>query len=297
MTIAFRHTTTSLTIMAESWTLRTKELHIPSERPHKDDYTKYDVIFERIWVDTPDTGGKIGLAITDNLMRLYRHQRAVNVQALPMITMNDPTVPAGAGGVHSVNTGGINQGAPHFQFPPDQSGEVYTRKPDPMNPQMKTIRIKLNIHDAAIFLHEVNHAIHRIVNDGKYLQPKSQELLGAVHQNINMGIMGDRHNYLRQLQEKKANEMETYWLSCCDAAKYQFDEATIKTIKVINNQNLVAAGYERVESPQQAKVLNDNMENEDLWEKVLDINEVDPTRYSHLKGLDDEPHTEPTEGL
>jgi len=99
-----------------------------------------------------------------------------------------------------------------------------------------------------------------------------------------MGVMSKalqtQNNYGAAIRYKKANEMETYWLCCCDAAKYQFSEDAIKAIKVVNNQNLLSANYEVLANQKQADTLQKNIDNENLWENMFDIEKEDPTKYN-----------------
>ena len=271
-----------------------KKIVVPSEK------------MSRLFVDTPDEGGKLGKAIEANLMRLVQYSEDKDIFAAPKLTINSPDVPDFAGGAHSIGTGEFSQGSPSIELPPSASGTVYLRPKELVKVSEKTIRMKLTVKEAAIFLHEVNHAIHRFVNQGRYLHPTSSDALGAVSQNLHMGIMS-RHlqkdfNPIKGFVEKKANEMETYWLCCCDASKYHFSEEVITAIKVVNNQNLLAAKYERLANQKQADRLNSNLEDDKLWSKLYDIEKLDPRRPSPpsddlFNDMGDDPKTEPTEQL
>ena len=252
----------------------------------------------KIIVATPDTEGRLGKAIADNLVRL-----ATNIKSIfgkPKLTLNDPTVPDDAGGMLGIGTGDFEQGKPHIQLPPSRSGKISYKS------DMSVIKITMGLNEAATFLHEVNHAIHRFVNSGKYLHPKSSELVGAVSQDIRKGIMSrnlqTNFNYSKGMVEKKANEMETYWLSCCDAVKYNMDAAAVRAIKAENNKNLVAAHYEYLGNEHQADVLREHMDDDNLWANMYDINELDPTRLKPPKddvfnNLDAKPTDEPQKQL
>jgi hypothetical protein len=275
--------------MADSWKRFTGKVVVPGEKMFK------------LSVETPDDGGKLGLAIEDNLMKLYEHSQENNIFANPKLVLNDPSVDKNAGGQHGIGTGEISQGRPCIQLPPDHSGEVYCTPPDPMEPQKKTLRVRLSIEQAAILLHEVNHSIHRFVNNGEYMQPNSSRVLGAVDQNLNMGIMSkslqSTHNFGQAFMYKKANEMETYWLCCCDAAKYHFSEEAVKAIKALNNKNLLGAGYEKLSSDKQFATLVKHNDDNNLWSKVYDIEQLDPSTYNPprddlFNGLDDEQQPE-----
>ena len=93
------------------------------------------------------------------------------------------------------------------------------------------------------------------------MQPKSRLILGAVDQDLDRGIMSRAlqidHDYDKAEKIKKANEMETYWLCCCDAAKYNFSEAAILKIKAVNNKNLMFGGYEILANPKQQEILGE----------------------------------------
>ena len=82
------------------------------------------------------------------------------------------------------------------------------------------------------------------------------------------------------VMNRRKDEMETYWLCCCDAAKYQFSEDAIKAIKVVNNQNLLSANYEVLANQKQADTLRKNIYNDNLWENMFDIEKEDPTKYN-----------------
>lgn len=255
---------------------------------------------KNLLVETPDEGGKLGKAIEDNLMRLCPNETSTDQFALPKLTLNDQTVPDNAGGMHGIGTGEITQGSPHIQLPPSQSGTIYVRPKDYMGPKDKTLRMVLTLEQAAIFLHEVNHAIHRFVNNGKYMHPKSSVIVGAIEQDIHRGIM-DRalqtdFDYRKAMIDKKANEMETYWLCCCDAAKYQMDESAVTAIKAANNINLFGAGYENVVNQNQEDVINRNVNNPKFMANVVDINNIDP-RYNTLTEQDDLSQFETDKGL
>lgn len=256
----------------DSWKQWTKPVTIPGEKMFK------------LKFETPDAGGKMGLAIFDHLMRLYQYSQEENVFANPSLTLNDTTVPDYAGGALGAGTGELSQGRPIIQIPPSQSGDVFCTPPDPANPTKKTLRVVLNLSQAAIILHETNHAIHLFVNHGEYMHPKSSEILGAVDQDLNMGVMSKalqtKNNYGAAIRYKKANEMETYWLCCCDAAKYQFSEDAIKAIKVVNNKNLLCADYEVLANQKQADTLQKNIDNDNIWENMFDIEKEDPTKYN-----------------
>ena len=141
------------------------------------------------------------------------------------------------------------------------------------------------LEKAAIMLHEVNHAIHKFVNDGEFMQPNSSRTLHKLNQNIQMGVALASaqidHDYGRAMQDKKANEMETYWLSCCDAAKYNFSEEAITAIKSVNNLNLIGAGYSPA-TPQQLALLQNNINDKKRVADVIDINKENPTEYVPL---------------
>lgn len=258
--------------MADNWKRFTGKVVVPGEKMFK------------LRVETPDAGGKMGLAIEGNLMRLYQYSQEKNIFANPSLVLNDPTVDKHAGGQHGIGTGEIGQGRPRIQLPPDQSGEVYCTPPDPAEPEKKTLRIVFNLEQAAILLHEVNHAIHRFVNEGQYMQPNSSLVLGAVDQDTNMGIMSaamqSKHDYGAAMTYKKANEMETYWLCCCDAAKYHFSDEAVMTIKAVNNKNLLGARYERLANKSQAEELNKRIGDNKLWSRLYDIEKLDPTKYT-----------------
>lgn len=247
-----------------------KKIVVPSEK------------MSRLFVDTPDAGGKMGKAIEDNLMRLVKFSEDKDIFAAPKLTLNSPDVPDYAGGEHRIGTGDFDQGSPSIHLPPSVSGNIYVRPKELIQVSEKTLRIQLTIKQAATLLHEVNHAIHRFVNQGQYLHPKSSEVLGAVAQNLHMGIMSSNlqtdFNPMKAFVEKKANEMETYWLCCCDASKYQFSEDAVTAIKAINNQNLVAAKYEMLANEKQADKLTDNLDDDNLWSKLYDIEKLDPRR-------------------
>lgn len=247
-----------------------KKIVVPSEK------------MSRLFVDTPDAGGKMGKAIEDNLMRLVKFSKDKDIFAAPKLTLNSQNVPDGAGGAHRIGTGDFDQGSPSIHLPPSASGNIYVRPKELIQVSEKTLRIQLTLKEAAALLHEVNHAIHRFVNQGQYLHPTSSEVLGAVAQNIHMGIMSSNlqtdFNPMKAFVEKKANEMETYWLCCCDASKYQFSEDAVTAIKAINNQNLVAAKYEMLANEKQAEKLTDNLDDDNLWSKLYDIEKLDPRR-------------------
>lgn len=233
--------------------------------------------FSMIKVVTEDEGGKMGLAIVDNLIRLYQHQAGSNIFGTPKLILNDPTVPADAGGVHSIGTGEISQGKPTIQLPPSDKMDVS------FIPGV-VVQIKfLDLEHAAVMLHEVNHAIHKFVNNGEFMHPNSSRTLGAVHQNLNMGILSNalqvEHNYRKGIQEKKANEMETYWLCCCDAAKYQFSQDAITAIKKVNNLNLVGAGYSQADTQEQIDLLQKNVDDNEGVANIIDIEKEDPTQH------------------
>lgn len=235
--------------------------------------------FNMIKVFTPDEGGKLGMAIVDNLMRLYEFQENHNVQALPRLILNDKTVPSDTGGVHSIGVGEISQGRPTIQIPPSKE----------MNFRFKKgVAIEVYFDDldkAAIMLHEVNHAIHKFVNDGEFMHPNSSRTLHKLNQNIQMGVALASaqidHDYGRAMQDKKANEMETYWLSCCDAAKYNFSEDAIIAIKNVNNLNLIGAGFSPA-TRQQLGLLEKNIKDKKRVADVIDINKENPIEYVPL---------------
>lgn len=246
--------------------------------------------FKMISVFTPDEGGKLGKAIVDNLMLLYEYQAKHNVQALPRLVLNDKTVPPDTGGVHSIGVGEISQGRPTIQIPPSKVMNFRFNKAVGIeltfaNPDKDNGHDFEALEKAAIMLHEVNHAIHKFVNDGVFMQPNSSSTLHKLNQNLRMGVaLGSAqidHDYGRAMQDKKANEMETYWLSCCDAAKYNFSEDAITTIKSVNNLNLIAAGYSPA-TKQQRELLEKNINDKKRVADVIDINKENPTEYVPL---------------
>lgn len=265
------------------WKIWAKMIKIPGEKMLK------------LQFETPDAG--MGQAMYDNLQRLYRYSQEENIFANPLLILNDPDVPDYAGGQVGAGTGEFSQGKPIIEIPPSQSGTIYITPPDPNDPNKKTVRVVLNLNQAAIILHEFNHAIHRFVNHGEYMHPKSSRILGAVDQNLNMGVMSKSLQSTFDMgaayRYKKANEMETYWLCCCNAAKYHFSEAAITAIKSVNNMNLLAAGYEKLANQKQLDTVNKNKENNELLSKLYDINNEDPTQFAPpsddvFNGFDDE---------
>lgn len=239
--------------------------------------------FKMISVFTPDEGGKLGKAIVDNLMLLYEYQSKHNVQALPRLVLNDKTIPPDTGGVHSIGVGEISQGRPTIQIPPskemnfrfnrDVGIEVTFSNPDDEFEALEK---------AAIMLHEVNHAIHKFVNDGYFMHPNSSSTLRRLKQNTKMGVALASaqidHDYGRAMEDKKANEMETYWLSCCDAAKYNFSEDAIIAIKSVNNMNLIAAGYSPT-TMEQRELLEKHIKDKRRVAKVINIDKETPIKY------------------
>jgi len=253
-----------------------------NEKTGKEEITTLGVSgdkFNMLKVFTQDEGGKLGIAIVDNLMRLYEFQENHNVQALPRLILNDKTVPPDAGGVHSIGVGEISQGRPTIQIPPSKE----------MNFRFKKgVAIEVYFDDldkAAIMLHEVNHAIHKFVNDGEFMHPNSSSTLHKLKQDLQKGVaLGSAqidHDYGRAMEDKKANEMETYWLCCCDAAKYHFSEDAIIAIKSVNNLNLIAAGYSPA-TKQQRELLEKNINDKKRVANVIDINKENPTEYVPL---------------
>lgn len=254
------------------WLERKDQLTIPGDK------------FYKLRFETPDEGGKLGVAIEDGLMRLYKHQSKTDIFGTPKLVLKSKNVPDDVGGQLGIGTGELNQGKPIIELPPSKSGNVYTTPPDPNDPMKKTVLVQLNLEQAAIILHEVNHSTHRCVNGGRYMHPKSSESIGSVDQNIHMGIMSralqvDRNVY-KAYQVKVANEIETYWLCCCDAAKYQFSEDAIMKIKEVNNKNLLAAGYAHLANQEQAQKLQNHMDDNKLWANMFNVEDIDPVQQN-----------------
>lgn len=250
------------------WLERKDQLTIPGDK------------FYKLRFETPDEGGKLGVAIEDGLMRLYKHQAEKDIFGMPKLVLKSKSVVGDTGGQLGIGTGEISQGKPIIEIPPARSGKVYTTPPDPADPMKKTVLVQLDLEQGAIILHEVNHSTHRFVNGGRYMHPKSSEYIGAVDQNIHMGIMSralqvDR-NISKAYQMKVANEVETYWLCCCDAAKYHFSEDAIMKIKEVNNQNLLAAGYAHLANEEQAKKLEKHMDDHKLWANMFNVEDINP---------------------
>ena len=270
------------------WLERTSKLTIPGES------------FFKLRFETPDEGGKIGLAIEDGLMRIYEAQKATNLFAIPKLILMDTSVPEFAGGMLGLGASTCTPEKPIIHIPPSQTGKMWTTPPVPSEPMKKTVLIKINLEQAAIILHEVNHGTHRCVNKGVYKQPYSSVTVKKVDQNLKLGSMSESQSPIY----KFANEVETYWLSCCDAAKYQMDKTAIMAIKTVNNQNLVAAGYAYL-GPEQAKYLqelmnNPNASDEDkmkAWSKVFNVEDINVTQLTigqnPLDGPDDEDEPQP----
>lgn len=263
------------------WVERTSQLTIPGDK------------FYKLKFETPDAGGKLGLAIEDDLMRIYEHQKSTNIFGIPKIVLKDPSVPEYAGGMLGIGASEISKEKPVIHLPPSGSGKVFTTPPDPNDPYKKTVLIQLSLEDAAIILHEVNHGTHRCVNNGQYKQPKSRYTVGAVDQDLRMGIMSKslqtKFDFQKGNELKFANEVETYWLSCCDAAKYQMSEDAIIQIKKVNNQNLIAAGYAYLASPKQSQLVKSTADEQTLtpeqkekvskaWANMFDADDIDVTK-------------------
>lgn len=249
--------------------------------------------FYKLRFETPDEGGKLGLAIEDGLMRIYEHQKSTNIFGIPKLVLKDASVPEYAGGMLGMGASEISPEKPVIHLPPNGSGRVFTTPPDENDPNKKTVLIQLTVEQAAIILHEVNHGTHRCVNSGKYKQPISRYTVGEVDQDLRMGIMSKslqtKFNFMKGNELKFANEVETYWLSCCDAAKYQMSEEAIIQIKKVNNQNLIAAKYAYLASPKQAQVIQDNMDETTMtpekkekfdkaWANMFDAEKIDVTQ-------------------
>lgn len=250
-------------------------------------------LFYKLRFETPDEGGKLGLAIEDGLNRIYEHQKSTNIFGIPKLVLKDDSVPEYTGGMLGMGTSEISPEKPVIHLPPNGSGQVFTTPPDPDDPSKKTVLIKLTVEQAAIILHEVNHGTHRCVNNGKYKQPISRYTVGEVDQDLRMGIMSKslqtKINFMKGNELKFANEVETYWLSCCDAAKYQMSEEAIIKIKKVNNQNLIAAKYAYLASPKQAQLIQDNMDETTMtpekkekvdkaWASMFDAEKIDVTQ-------------------
>lgn len=236
----------------------------------------------KMLIETPDEGGRLGKVIVNNLIRLVEHAEKPSMNSSgdifsgPQVTLNSRNVPDGVGGTHSIGTGEFTQGKPHFDLPPSVTGTIYIRPKELREVSEKTVRLIMDLDNAAVFLHEVNHAIHRFVNGGQYMQPNSSRILGAVSQDIHRGIMGRTFDPT----EKKANEMETYWLSCCDAIEYNLSNDAVMAIKAVNNQNLLVAGYEMVKDQNQFNKLLERKDDKKLWSRLYDINTLSPTEVS-----------------
>lgn len=296
---AYRSHTTNGLFMAAKWIKTSKKVTIYAEN------------MDKLTLITPDDGGKIGIAISDHLKSLYENTLTGNVFAKPKISFNDPTVARGAGGQHGIQTGQMTQGSSYIQLPPpDPNDTTYQMdvelqmdpditNPDTGKPKLLGVRVHMDLYSAAAILHEVNHSIHRFVNGGEYMQPKSRLILGAVDQDLDRGIMSRAlqidHDYDKAEKIKKANEMETYWLCCCDAAKYNFSEAAILKIKAVNNKNLLFGGYEILANPKQQETLDRREDDDKLWSKVYDIEKESPVEYAPPSDdiFNDEPGMEP----
>jgi hypothetical protein len=263
------------------WVERTSQLTIPGDK------------FYKLKFETPDAGGMLGKAIEDGLMRIYEHQKSTNIFGIPKLVLKDASVPEYAGGMLGVGDSEISPEKPVIHLPPKGSGKVFTTPPDPNDPMKKTVLIQLSIEQAAIILHEVNHGTHRCVNKGKYKQPISRYTVGEVDQDLRMGIMSKslqtKFDFAKGSEIKFANEVETYWLSCCDAAKYQMSEEAIIQIKKVNNQNLIAAKYAYLATPKQAQVVQDNIDETNMtpekkekvdkaWANMFDVEKIDVTQ-------------------
>jgi hypothetical protein len=249
--------------------------------------------FYKLRFETPDEGGKLGLAIEDGLMRIYEHQKSTNIFGIPKLVLKDASVPDYAGGMLGMGASEISPEKPVIHLPPNGSGKVFTTPPDPNDPSKKTVLIQLTVEEAAIILHEVNHGTHRCVNNGKYKQPISRYTIGEVDQDLRMGIMSKslqtKLDFMKGSEIKFANEVETYWLSCCDAAKYQMSEEAITQIKKVNNQNLIAAKYAYLANPKQAQFVQDTIDEKNMtpekkekadkaWANMFDPEKIDVTQ-------------------
>lgn len=249
--------------------------------------------FYKLRFETPDEGGKLGLAIEDGLMRIYEHQKSTNIFGIPKLVLKDASVPDYAGGMLGMGASEISPEKPVIHLPPNGSGKVFTTPPDPNDPSKKTVLIQLTVEEAAIILHEVNHGTHRCVNNGKYKQPISRYTIGEVDQDLRMGIMSKslqtKLDLMKGSEIKFANEVETYWLSCCDAAKYQMSEEAITQIKKVNNQNLIAAKYAYLANPKQAQFVQDTIDEKNMtpekkekadkaWANMFDPEKIDVTQ-------------------
>lgn len=263
------------------WVERTTRLTIPGDK------------FYKLKFETPDAGGMLGKAIEDDLMRIYEHQKSTNIFGIPKLVLKDDSVPEYAGGMLSVRNSEISPEKPVIHLPPNGSGKVFTTPPDDNDPMKKTVLIQLTLEQAAIILHEVNHGTHRCVNNGKYKQPISRYTVGEIDQDLRMGIMSKslqtKFDFEKGSVLKFANEVETYWLSCCDAAKYQMSEDAIIKIKKVNNQNLIAAKFAYLASPKQAQQVQDNIDEtamtpekkekvDKAWSKMFDAENIDVTQ-------------------
>ena len=251
-------------------------------------------LFYKIDIVTPDNGGKVGKAIFDNLVRINDSASGDNVFAVAELVLNDENLGRGVGGTHGIGTMTSMQGKPIISTPKSEESMTYHRQKDSSDPLKKTILLKLGLYNAVILLHETNHAVHRFVNHGKYLQPNSKMLLKFIDQDTARGIMSRTmstgNDMTAKRNYKKANEMETYWLCCCDAVKYGFSEEAIRAIKAVNNQNLVNAGYETLPGNILEKLYSDGGRPNDSkeWEKLYDINTLDPTKPGKYQYGNDE---------
>lgn len=263
------------------WLERKDQLTIPGDK------------FYKLRFETPDEGGKLGLAIEDGLMRIYEHQKSTNIFGIPKLVLKDASVPDYAGGMLGMGASEISPEKPVIHLPPNGSGRVFTTPPDDNDPMKKTVLIQLTVEQAAIILHEVNHGTHRCVNNGKYKQPISRYTIGEVDQDLRMGIMSKslqtKLDFMKGSEIKFANEVETYWLSCCDAAKYQMSEEAITQIKKVNNQNLIAAKYAYLANPKQAQFVQDTIDEKNMtpekkekadkaWANMFDPEKIDVTQ-------------------
>jgi hypothetical protein len=263
------------------WVERTTRLTIPGDK------------FYKLKFETPDAGGMLGKAIEDGLMRIYEHQKSTNIFGIPKLVLKDASVPDYAGGMLCMGASEISPEKPVIHLPPNGSGKVFTTPPDPNDPSKKTVLIQLTVEEAAIILHEVNHGTHRCVNNGKYKQPISRYTIGEVDQDLRMGIMSKslqtKLDFMKGSEIKFANEVETYWLSCCDAAKYQMSEEAITQIKKVNNQNLIAAKYAYLANPKQAQFVQDTIDEKNMtpekkekadkaWANMFDPEKIDVTQ-------------------
>lgn len=168
----------------------------------------------------------LGEAITKNIYELDENAGI----SVPQVLLGDVSLCDGVRGAHCPSTGTLLQGSPKISIHPDDNHY------DP-----NTHTLELSIESAAIILHETNHAKHRFCHDGDFEHVTLKNCLGTAEQDLIRGRLSANPVM------RKAAEMETFFLSICDAKKYNMKPETLEMIFQVNLENLTNYDYSIVQ--------------------------------------------------